>query len=80
MMDDLIDWPTPYLQSLATCDELLVRMIEIRMENHLVSDNTCNIVNLYPPKKLQGMTYHLGLTFSVGDTISWFTISLEQDN
>jgi hypothetical protein len=79
MMDEFIDWPTPYFQSLATCDELLVWMIEIRMENHLVSDNTCNIA-IYIPKKIQGMTYHLGLTFSVGDTISWFTISLEQDN
>jgi hypothetical protein len=29
---------------------------------------------------LQGMTNDVGLTFSVGDTILWFTISIEQDN
>ena len=26
------------------------------------------------------MTNIVGLTFSVGDTIPWFTISIEQDN
>ena len=33
-----------------------------------------------PQKKLQGMTNNVGLTFSVGDTIPRFTISIEQDN
>ena len=28
----------------------------------------------------QLMTNNVGLTFSVGDTIMWFTISIEQDN
>ena len=29
---------------------------------------------------LQNMTNNVGLTFSVGDTTLWFTISIEQDN
>ena len=33
-----------------------------------------------PPKKIQGMTNNVGLTFSVGDTIQWFTISIKQGN
>ena len=33
-----------------------------------------------PSKKLQGMTNNVGLTFSVGDTTSQLTISIEQDN
>jgi hypothetical protein len=33
-----------------------------------------------PNKKLQGMTNNVGLAFSVGDTTSQFTISIEQDN
>ena len=28
---------------------------------------------------LQGMTNNVGLTFSVGDTILWFTINTGQD-
>jgi hypothetical protein len=32
------------------------------------------------PKKLQGMTNNVGLTFNVGDTLPWFMISIEQDN
>ena len=54
-------------------------MIEIWMKNHLVSDNNCNTITLCSPKNLQGMTKNVGLTFSVGDTIPWFTISIEQD-
>ena len=48
---------------------------EIWMKNHLVSDNNCNTINLYPPsQKLQGMTNNVGLIFGVGvgDTIPWF--------
>jgi hypothetical protein len=37
----------PYLRLLATCDEMLLWMIEIWMENHLVSDSNCNTINLY---------------------------------
>jgi hypothetical protein len=33
-----------------------------------------------PPKKLQGMTNNVGLTFSVGDIIPQFTINIEQDD
>ena len=33
-----------------------------------------------PPKKSQGMTNNLGLTFSVSDTTPQFTISIEQDD
>jgi hypothetical protein len=50
------------------------------MRNHLVSDNDCNTINLLSPKKLQGMTNNVGLTFSVGDTIPRYTISIEQGN
>ena len=32
------------------------------------------------PIVLQGMTNNVGLRFSVGDTIPWFTINIEQDN
>jgi hypothetical protein len=32
------------------------------------------------PKKLQGMTNIVGLTFSVGDTTPRFIINIEQDN
>ena len=36
--------------------------------------------SIYNPhtKKLQGMTNNVGLTFSVGDVIPWFRISIEQ--
>ena len=40
-----------------------------------MSDGNCNTVN-----QSQGMTNNVGFTFSVGDTIMWFTISFEQDN
>ena len=73
MMEEFIHWPVLYLLLLATCGERLSRMIEIWM-------NICNTVNLLiPPKNIQGMTNNVGLTFSVGDTISWFTISIKQD-
>ena len=34
--------------------------------------------SMIPPKKLQGTTNNVGLTFSVGDTTPWLTISIEQ--
>jgi hypothetical protein len=50
----------PYLLLSATCDETLSRMVEIWMQNHLVSDGNCNIVNLEPPPlSLQGMPNHV---------------------
>ena len=70
----------PNLLLATTCDEILSCMIEIWMKHHLVSDNNCNIVILKPSKKSQGMANSVGLTFSVGDTIHQFTISIEQDN
>jgi hypothetical protein len=54
-------------------------MIEIWMKNHLVSESICNIVNLLSFKKLQGMINNDGVTFSIGETIPRFTISIEQD-
>jgi hypothetical protein len=40
----------------------------------------CETWQIYnPPKKIQGMTNNVGLTFSVGDTMAGFTISIEQD-
>ena len=33
-----------------------------------------------PDKKLRGMINNVGLTFSVGDTLPWFTINIEKDN
>jgi hypothetical protein len=42
------------------------------------SDNDCNTINLKFPKISQGIATNVGLTFSVGDTISWFTISIEK--
>ena len=39
----------------------------------LVSDSNCNTINsTIPPKNLQGMANNVGLTFSVGVTISGF--------
>jgi hypothetical protein len=79
MMDELIHWPKPYLLLSTTCDEILSWMINIWMRNHLVSDIDCKTINLLS-QKLQGMTNNVGLTFSVGDTIPRFTISIEQRN
>ena len=79
MMDEFIHWPTSYLLLSTTCDEILSWMIAIWMKNHSVSDRNCNTVNLLSPKNWQGMTNIVGLTFSVGDTVPWFTISIEQD-
>jgi hypothetical protein len=45
-MDEFIHWPKLYLLLSTTCDEILSRMIEKWMKNHLVSDNNCNTVNL----------------------------------
>ena len=80
MMDEFIHWPKPYLLLSATVDEVLSWMIENWMKNHLVSGSNCNTVNVETPHKLQGVTNNVGLTFSVGDTILWLTISMEQDN
>jgi hypothetical protein len=75
-----IHWPKPYLLLATTYDEILSWMIEIWMRNHLVSDNTCNTVNVQSPKKWQGMTINVGLTFSVGSIRPQFRISMEQDD
>ena len=68
---------TPNLLLSSTCDEILSWMIEIWMKTQLVSDSNCNIVNLYSPKKLQGMTNNISFIFNVGDTIPRFTISVK---
>ena len=49
VMDDgrghpLAKWP--YLLLSAACDETLAWIIEIWMQNHLVSDSDCNTVSL----------------------------------
>ena len=79
-MDEFLHWPKPYLYLSTTCDELLVWMIEIWVENHLVSDGNCNCKFIISQTNLQGMTNNVGLTFSVGDTKLRFTICIEQDN
>ena len=50
-MDEFIHWPKPNLLLLATCDEMLLQMIDNWMKNHLISDNNCNIVTLFIPQK-----------------------------
>ena len=77
MIDEFIRWPKPYFLLSATYDEILSWMTEIWMKNHLVSASICNTVNVSSPPKLQGMTINGGLTFSVGDTILRFAISVE---
>ena len=86
-MEEFVHCPDPYLLLLAIPDEILSRMIEIWVENYLVSDSNCNAINLQPPNFyflfnifLQGMTNNIVLAFSVGDTTPRFTINIEQDN
>ena len=45
-MNEFIHWPKPCLVLLATRDGILSGMIDFWMQNHLVSDNDHNIVNL----------------------------------
>ena len=73
-MNEFIYWPKSYILLSAPCDEKMSWMVKIWMENHLVSDSNCNIVNL------QGMTNNVGITLTISDTIPRFTISIEQDN
>jgi hypothetical protein len=54
-------------------------MIEVWMDNRLVSGGDCNIVNLRSPVNLQGMTNNVGLPFRVGDSIRQCTINIEED-
>ena len=52
------------------------------MEIHSVSDSYCSTINLQlPPKKLQGMSNNVGVTFSVGNTTPRFrSTNMEPDN
>ena len=80
MMGGFTHWLKPYLPLSPTCDEILSWMFEIWIENHVISDSNRNTVKSTIPKKVyKGMTNYVGLTFSVGDTILRFTISIEQD-
>jgi hypothetical protein len=79
-MDEFIRWPKPYLLLSATCDEILSWVIEIWIENHLVNDNNCNTENFIIPKILPRMANNVESTFSVGDTIWQFDISIELDS
>ena len=57
------------------CDEILSWMIEMWMNNPMISDSICNTITLQSPRtNLQGMTNNVGLTFRVGNTIPQFTI------
>ena len=49
-------------------NELSSWIIEIFEENHLVSDSTCNVVNLHCPKFGQGMVINVRFSFAVGNT------------
>jgi hypothetical protein len=78
MTDKFIRWPKPYLLLSTTCDEIASWMVEIWMKKHSVSGSKSMTP---PPKKnLQGMTNNVGIACSLGNTILWFTISIEQDN
>ena len=80
MMEEFIHWLEPYFLLLATCDEILLWKIEIRMKNHLVSDSNCKHYKAIIPQIFtRYMTTTVTLTFNVGDTIPRFTISIEQD-
>ena len=79
VMDD--GWVHPLAQNPTfSCQQFLMKMIEIWMKIHLVSDSNCSTVIYNTPDKLQGMINNIGLTFSVGDTTPRFTISIEQHN
>jgi hypothetical protein len=61
---------------------MLPWMIEVWMRNHLVSDTWMQPYKyVIPPQNFARMTNNnVGLTFDVGDTRPWLTISIEQDN
>ena len=63
MMDAFIHWQKPYHLLSTTCDGILSWMVQIWIKNQLISDNNCNIVDLYNALNfLQGMTNSVGLT------------------
>ena len=70
----------PYFVLSTTCAKILSWMIEIWMENHLVSDSNCNTVNLQSPSKFTRNDKYIGLTYSVCDTIPHVRIGIEEDN
>ena len=64
-----------------TYDEILSRVIENWMKNHVVSHITRNTVKLQCPNLCTWNDIKkIRLTFSGGDTTLQFTISIEQDN
>ena len=67
MSSSIIQIPILLLSS--TCDDILLWMIEIWIKIQ------CN-----PQEFFKRMINDVGLTFSVGDTIPQFTLSIEQDN
>ena len=70
----------PYLLLSTTCYEILSWMIGISMNFHFVSDSMCTIINLQSLKISTRNDNNVGLTFSVGDNIPRFIISVEQGN
>ena len=74
-MDNFIHWPKPHLLLSATCDAKVSSMTEIWMKHcHLASDSNYNTINLSSPKNVTRNDKK-----NVGDTIPWFTVSIEQD-
>ena len=65
-MDKFAHWPKPDLLLLVTCVEILSWINEVWMENHLVSDDYCNIVNY--PLVFCFFNKEWQITLSVGDT------------
>ena len=48
-MDEFIHWLKSYVLLPTTRDEMLLWMIEIWMQNHLVSAGDCSTINLQSP-------------------------------
>ena len=46
MIDEIIDWPKPYILLSTTCDENFSCTIEIWIKKHLESDSNYNTINM----------------------------------
>ena len=80
MIDEFIHWSKTYLLLSATCNENIV-VDDWSLDEKSRSVTVIATLSIYnPPVMLQGMKNIVGLTCSVGDTVSWFTSSLKQDH
>jgi hypothetical protein len=61
------------------CDEILSWMIEILMKNILIMINNRSKSNIPKFNLFTQNGKYIELTFSVGDIIPWFIISIDQD-